>query len=77
MSLSYNVQSKYYTGSIPIIDLSWYTPFKPYGDVIITAFTYLFFIWRVFIHTPNIIHGLGGEASGVSANIVKRGSDKK
>jgi len=61
VELTYNVTSTYYTGEVSVVNLSWYTPFKPYGDIVITGFVYLFFIWRLFIHAPNIIHGLGGE----------------
>ena len=43
---------------LTVIDLSWYTPFKPYGDLVVTAFSYLFFIWRLFARIPSILHGL-------------------
>lgn len=43
-----------------VLDFSWYAPFKTYGDLIITGFVYAFFLWRLFINLPNIIHGLGG-----------------
>lgn len=60
--LSLNLGASKYTESqhIVILDFSWYKPFKPYGDVVLTGFIYAFFIWRTFIHLPNIIHGLGG-----------------
>ena len=78
--MTYSVQSRYYTGDIDIVNLSWYTPFKPYGDIVITGFCYLFFIWRLFIHVPNTINGLGGEinfnATGIN-NIRNGGNMKK
>lgn len=43
-----------------VLDLSWYSPYKSYGDLVLTGFIYLFFLWRLFINLPNIIHGLGG-----------------
>ena len=46
--------------TVKIIDFSWYSPYKTYGDLIITGFVYAFFLWRIFINLPNIIHGLGG-----------------
>ena len=46
--------------TVKVIDFSWYAPFKTYGDLIITGFVYAFFLWRIFINLPNIIHGLGG-----------------
>lgn len=45
---------------VVVIDLSWYAPFKQYGDLVLTGFIYLFFLWRIFISIPNIINGLGG-----------------
>lgn len=73
VEMSYNVESKYYTGAVPIVNLSWYRPFKPYGDIVITGFVYMFFIWRIFIHAPNIIHGLGGDYVEVSTISERRG----
>lgn len=52
--------TKYTEETTVSIDFSWYSPFKAYGDLILTGFIYAFFIWRIFIHLPNIIHGLGG-----------------
>ena len=42
---------------VKIIDFSWYAPFKPYGDLVITGFCYAMFIWRLFMKLPGIIHG--------------------
>ena len=63
---SSNIESKYYSGKLVIVDMSWYSPFKPYGDLVITGFVYLFFLWRIFVHVPNIIHGAGGDFSSIS-----------
>lgn len=57
---SSNIESKYYNGKLTIIDMSWYEPFKPYGDVVLTGFIYLMFLWRLFVHAPSIIHGANG-----------------
>lgn len=43
-----------------VFDLSWYAPYKTYGDLVITGFVYLMFIWRLFVTLPNIINGSGG-----------------
>ena len=45
-----------------VFDLSWYSPYKTYGDLVITGFIYLMFIWRVFVTLPNLINGAGGSA---------------
>lgn len=68
--LSINVKSKYYTGDIVYINMAWYEPFKPYGDVVITGFVYVFFIWRLFVHLPNIINGTGGDVVQISSKEV-------
>lgn len=59
--LTVNVDSKYYEGELTYIDMSWYEPFRPYGDIVITGFVYLFFLWRLFVHAPDIINGTGGD----------------
>lgn len=60
--LEISIGSTKYTSeqTVKVIDFSWYAPFKTYGDLIITGFVYIFFLWRIFINLPNIIHGLGG-----------------
>lgn len=68
--LSINIKSKYYTGDIVYINMAWYEPFKPYGDVVITGFVYVFFIWRLFVHLPNIINGTGGDVVQISSKEV-------
>lgn len=47
-------------GQVKVIDLSFYAPYKTYGDAIICCFAYAFFFWRVFINLSNIINGVGG-----------------
>lgn len=58
--------NKYYTGTITVMDLSWYAPYKEYGDLIISAFIYVFFLWRIFANLPNIISGVGGGYNDVN-----------
>lgn len=65
-----DVNSKWYVGEITVIDFSWYAPFKNYGDIIITAFIYVFFIWRLFKHLPSIISGVD---SGIDVVSSKKG----
>lgn len=52
-----------------IIDFSFYAPYKTYGDLILTGFIYLFFIWRLFISIPDIIHGSGGSIGSLTGYI--------
>lgn len=63
--------NKYYTGEITVMDLSWYAPYKQYGDLIISAFIYVFFLWRIFIKLPSIISGTGGGISDLDTTITK------
>lgn len=43
-----------------IIDMSWYTPYKPVGDMIVVAFCWIWFIWRVLHDIPGILAGASG-----------------
>lgn len=48
------------------IDFSWYKPFKPTADVVISAFIYLGFAIAFFKRLPEIIQGAGVAYSGYS-----------
>lgn len=58
--------NKWYNGKITVMDLSWYAPYKEYGDLIISSFIYVFFLWRIFIKLPDIISGAGGGINEIS-----------
>ena len=60
------LENKYYNGQLKIIDLTWYAPYKTYGDSIICCFVYAFFFWRIFINLSNIINGAGGAVDATS-----------
>lgn len=62
-----NVDSVYYKGELTIIDLQWYSQYRAYGDVVITAFVYLFFLWRLFCNIPSLFNG----ASSFTENSIK------
>lgn len=64
--LTMNLGATKYTPEqrVVVLDLSWYAPFKPYGDLVLTGFIYLFFLWRLFISIPSIISGVGGAIQG-------------
>lgn len=68
-SLTVHIKSTKYTEEqdVKIIDLSWYAPYKNYGDMILTGFIYAMFFWRIFTHLPNIISGAGGAYNDVPA----------
>ena len=60
VSITYDVDTDVYEGSLAI-DFSWFAKFKPYTDVFLTGFVYLFFVWRLFARLPSIINGLEGK----------------
>ena len=64
--------------SVTVIDLSWYAPYKAYGDLVITGFAYLFFIWRLYIHLPSILNGVGTgiDVADYSSKYVINGGKK-
>ena len=66
--LTVGIDSEYYKGEATILDLSWYSKFKDYGDLVFTGFAYVLFIWRMYKAVPNILSGL---SSG--AGIISRG----
>lgn len=61
--------------SLKVIDVSWYEPFKPYGDMVITALIYLFFGWRVYVDLPSIIGGISSGAE-IGINLGKNSGKK-
>lgn len=75
--ISINIsQNKWYSGNVITFDLSWYAPYKQYGDLVISAFIYVFFLWRTFIKLPGIISGTAGDVTelhDISLNIKKGG----
>ena len=61
---------------LDVVDMTWYAPYKHYGDVIITGFVYIAFIWRIYINLSNIINGNAGRiASDIEIISKSRGSD--
>lgn len=73
-SLSINIpDNKTGITKMTIIDLSWYTKYKNYGDTIICCFIYAFFFWRIFIKLPNIIGGHAGSVSSIIDSGIKIG----
>lgn len=49
----------YGTGEITVLDLSWYTPYKPTVDKLISGFLWIAFLWGLFKRAPDIISGAG------------------
>jgi len=68
--LTMNFNHKYLKGEHVILDLSWYEPYKPYGDGIICAFFYGCFMWSVFKNLYNIISGQNSSIE-TRSNLIK------
>ena len=43
--LTVDIYSVYYKGEATILDLSWYSKFKDYGDLVFTGFAYVLFMF--------------------------------
>lgn len=52
-------------GTIKVLDMSWYAPYKPSADLIISSLMWLCFAWRVFHRVPSIINGVSAGHSAV------------
>lgn len=65
--LHLDLEATQYTSAmrINVIDLNWYKPYKKYGDLVITALFYAFYLWRLFCRLPSIISGAGSGASDI------------
>lgn len=61
-SITLTLKSTKYTNemNVKVIDMSWYEPYKAYGDLIITGFVYAFFAWRTYIKINSILNGAAG-----------------
>ncbi len=57
-----NVNSKWYSGTVTIIDFSFYDDYRELGDTVICIFCYLGFLWNIFMKLPDIIHGAGASS---------------
>lgn len=71
--------TKYNNATTVVIDFGWYSQFKSYGDLIITGFVYVAFLWRLFIKLPGIISGTSGIVDITDSHITimsKRGGNK-
>ena len=57
-----NAESSYdYGGTVAILDMSWYSTYKPTVDKILSAFLWICFIWKIFKQLPGIIGGMPGD----------------
>lgn len=64
INMSFN--NKYFSGTYTIIDLTWYAPYKEFGDNVICTFMYFCFVITIFKKLPSIISGTASGASTFS-----------
>lgn len=76
-SLSLELGSTKYSSEmkVKIIDLSWYQPYKTYGDVILTGVIYAFYLWRLFSSLPSIVSGAGSGAHTLIVSSKTKGGN--
>lgn len=53
-----------------VIDFSWYAPYKPVGDAVLSGLFILCYAWNCFMHLPNLLQG-ASNAGHVSSTITK------
>ncbi len=66
----------YGTGNYIIIDVSWYAPYKQFGDKVILAIVWALFLWRLFLKLPGIISGTEGSIMAADRSYQKYSSGK-
>ncbi len=66
----------YGTGNYIIIDVSWYAPYKQFGDKVILAIAWALFLWRLFLKLPGIISGTEGSIMAADRSYQKYSSGK-
>ena len=60
-SITFSLGATKYTNAFNFtFNLSWFSQFKPYTDIIITGFVYIAYLWRLFIKLPGILVGSSG-----------------
>jgi len=62
-------ENKYFSGKVKVVDLSWYDPYREYGDTVICVFVYFGFLWNIFMKLPDIISGAGATSVSISSQI--------
>lgn len=66
----------YGTGNYIIIDVSWYAPYKQFGDKVILAIVWALFLWHMFLKLPGIISGTEGSIMAADRSYQKYLSGK-
>ena len=63
-------------GKTIFLDLTWYSQYKPTMDTVLSAFLWIFALWRIFLRLPGLIRGgVGDWGSGTVADEKVSSSD--
>lgn len=65
---SANSKYDYGQGEAVVLDFRWYQPYKALVDIIIVAFVYAMYFWRLYTRLPAIISGAPAFSSGSSTS---------
>lgn len=76
------LNSKYWSvsGTVNMLDLSWYEPYKKNTDTIISAILWMCFFWRIYLRIPDILQGSGSivsDYSDMEYKLSRKGERKK
>lgn len=52
--------SIYWGANTVFVDMSWYAPYKPTMDTILSGLLWLWFAWRMVLSLPGILGGMSG-----------------
>lgn len=68
-------------GKVVFLDLTWYAQYKPDVDVLLSAFLWIWFVWRMILSLPGILNGTSGmwgdPNSYIEINELRLGSGKE
>ena len=56
-------------GKVKFVDMTWYAEYKPTVDQILSAFLWLWFVWRLALSLPGIISGTTGIWGDPNTNV--------
>lgn len=71
-----NANSKYnWGGKALVLDFSWYVPYKPTVDALLSGILWVVFVWNTYKGLPSIISGVG--SAGHSAHEIKEETNAK
>lgn len=61
-------------GTVKVLDMSWYAPYKRSTDLIISSIMWICFAWRLFHRIPSLINGVSSN-HGAIESVMKTGKE--